>query len=52
MSGYVGINAARKLPRIELLDQSIKSFAMNGFKLRGIDTPLIRRDLQSLKDGR
>ena len=36
-----------KLSRIELWRESIESFWMYGFELRGIDAPLIRCDLQS-----
>ena len=37
--------SAGELSRIELWCESIESFWMYGFKLRGIDFPLIRGDL-------
>jgi len=40
------------LTRIELRCDSIESPGMNGLELRSIDTPLIRRDLQPVEDGR
>ena len=40
-----------KLSRIELRGESIESFWVNGFELRGIDAPLIRCDLQPDEDG-
>ena len=40
----------RKLSRIELQGDSIESFGMNGFELRGIYSPLIRCDLQPGED--
>ena len=39
------------LSRIELRGLSIESSRVNGFELRGIDTPLIRGDLQPVEDG-
>lgn len=47
-----GISGDRRLACIERPDRPIKSFAMNDLKLRGIDAPLIRCNLQSIKDGR
>ena len=41
----------QKLSRIEYRGRSIESFRMNGFKLCGIDAPLIRCDLQPGEDG-
>ena len=41
----------RTLSRIELRGLPIESPRMNGFELRGIDTPLIRGDLQPVEDG-
>ena len=41
-----------KLAGIELWGDSIEAFWMDGFKLRSIDTPLIRRDLQPVENGR
>ena len=52
LSGYLRIINAWKLTRIELRCDSIESPGMNGFKLRGIDAPLIRCDLQSVEDRR
>ena len=41
----------RRLSRIELRGESIESFGMIGFELRGIDAPLIQCNLQSIEDG-
>ena len=43
---------SRNLSRIELRRESIESPGVNGFELRGIGVPLIRCDLQPIKDGR
>jgi hypothetical protein len=43
---------SRNLSRIELRRESIESPGVNGFELGDADTPLIRRDLQPIKDRR
>ncbi len=47
--GARGFNAL-KLSRIEPCFEPIEPLWMNGFKLRGIDAPLIRCDLQPVED--
>ena len=39
-----------KLAGIELRRESIESPGVNGFELGGVDAPLIRRDLQPIKN--
>ena len=41
MNGYIRRIKRWKLSRVELRKDSIESLWMNGFKLRGIDLPLI-----------
>ncbi len=43
---------AENLTRIELWGDSIEPSGVYGFKLRGIDAPLIRSDLHAIEDGR
>ena len=49
MTIFWGINEWT-LFRIELRSLPIESYKMNGFELRGIETPLIRGDLQPVED--
>ena len=52
MPGVLVDDEEANLTRIELRGVSIEPFWMYGFKLRGIDPPLIDRDLQPAKNGR
>ena len=52
VDGYLRRIIAGKVTHIELWDDSIESPGMNGFELRGIDTPLIECNFQSSQDGR
>ena len=52
LAGVFADGKLANLSSIQLWRRAIESFGMDVFELRGIDAPLIRGDLQPIKNGR